>query len=92
MKSTAVLSVEAADARSRDDIAAVLAPDNVGLPRGLKLSSHVSATRLEYRVDAETPSAAVSTVLALLRDIELFQEVWLLSSGKVAATAEDHPS
>lgn len=92
MKSTAVLSVATSDPRSRDSLAGVLAPDNLGLPRGLRLSSRTPDRRLEYLVEAETPSAALSTALALLRDIELFQEVWLLSRRRVAASAEDTQS
>jgi len=34
---------------------------------------------LELVISAGSPSASLSTILALLRDVTLFQEVWLLS-------------
>jgi len=38
---------------------------------------------LEFVVSAGSPSGSLSTILAVLRDITLFQEVWLLSRKKM---------
>ena len=84
MKSSLVLTVKLASADVRESLASVLAPDNEGVPRGLRLSTGGSKAVMEFIVESESPSTAVSTVLALLRDISLFQEVWLLSHGKPA--------
>ena len=85
MRTTATLRLELSGVQTRKSLGAVLAPDNVGLPRGLELTSKGSGSALVYSVEAESPSTAVSTTLALLRDAALFQEVWLLSRGKAGA-------
>ncbi len=81
MKSAATLTLKLSGPESRRSLAAVLAPDNEGLPRGLKLSMAGRGSFFEFSVESDSASTAVSTVLALLRDIALFQEVWLLSHG-----------
>ncbi len=89
MKSTAVLTVRVADTETRGSLAAVLAPDNVGLPKGLSLSTTVSGSCIAYRVAAGSAEDALVIVLALLRDIQLFQEVWLLSHRKDPRVGRD---
>lgn len=84
MKATATVILTCSDADARKSLASVLAPDNEGAPRGLKISMGGKGRRMEFRAEADSPSTAVSTVLALLRDTALFQEVWLLSRGKDA--------
>jgi hypothetical protein len=39
-------------------------------------------TEIEFLVSSDSATAVLSTVLALLRDVTLFQEVWLLSRGE----------
>jgi hypothetical protein len=34
---------------------------------------------LEFQIVSDSSSGAVSTAMAVLRDVHLFQEVWLLS-------------
>jgi len=68
-------------------LAAVLAPDNEGLPKGTRLSMTARGKALEFEVSSGSPSASLSIVLALLRDITLFEEVWLLSSEGEAGPA-----
>jgi hypothetical protein len=89
MKTTATLLLEFGDDAARRSLDSVLAPDNEGLPRGLMLSMKGADRRLEVKVESDSPSTAISTTLALLRDITLFQEVWLLSHGK---DGRDHRS
>jgi hypothetical protein len=79
LRAVARLTLKGADDDSLQRLSDVLSPDNEGLPRGLKLSVSQDARTLAYLVESDSPSTAVSTVLALLRDIVLFQEVWLLS-------------
>ena len=81
MRSRAVLTLRLSGVAAQRSLASVLAPDNEGLPRGLSLSMAGRGATMKCAVDAGSPSASVSTVLALLRDISLFQEVWLLSHG-----------
>lgn len=84
MKVVAELELEMDGPDSADGLSSVLAPDNEGLPRGLKLTATRAGGVLRCRVESGSPSAAVSTVLALMRDIVLFQEVWLLSRTRRA--------
>ena len=84
MKSTLSLTLKLAGADVRQALASVLAPDNEGAPRGLRLSMGGKGVVMELVVDSDSASSAISTALAFLRDISLFQEVWLLSHGKPA--------
>lgn len=79
MKSRAVLEVTCKDLESRRSLVAVLTPDNEGGPRGLRISLGSRGKLLEIAIEAESPATAISTSLAFLRDMALFQEVWLLS-------------
>ncbi len=87
MKTTAVLRLKLSDGSARGNLVSVLAPDNQELPKGLDLSVRWVGREAEFVVESDSTSTSVSTVLALLRDIELFQEVWLLSRSRVAGTA-----
>ena len=84
MKTTVSLTLELSDESVARAIASVLAPDNEGLPRGLRLSMAGRGSRMEVEIESDSPGTTLSTVLAILRDIRLFQEVWLLSRGKDA--------
>lgn len=88
MKSGASLEISCSDPRTMEKLASVLAPDNEGSPRDLKLVMRGEGRELKLTMEADAPSALISTVLALIRDVELFQEVWLLSQGQEARTKE----
>jgi hypothetical protein len=60
-------------------LGAVLAPDNTGAPRGLALSMSSKEGMVSFDLDSESPSTALSTTMAILRDVSLFEQVWLLS-------------
>ena len=79
MKSRATLDIRLSGTDERRSLGSVLAPDNEGAPRGLRLSMTGKRAAMEFRVESDSPASALSTVLALLRDVALFQEVWLLS-------------
>jgi transcription factor Pcc1 len=57
----------------------VLGPDNEGGPRGFMISVGVQDNVVKFLLRSETPSTAISTVLGILRDVSLFEQVWLLS-------------
>jgi hypothetical protein len=76
---TADLKLDMDDVDTLRRLSAVLAPDNEGLPRGLKLSMKGEGRSLRCQVESDSSSTAISTILALMRDMILFQEVWLLS-------------
>ena len=79
MKTRIVLSVKCPTLRVRRALRSVLTPDNEGAPAGLGLSmtGHKEVVRVE--LESSSPAVACSTTLALLRDIRLFEQVWLLS-------------
>ena len=79
MKASVTLTVRLSGLSEGKSLSAVLAPDNEGLPQGMLLSMATRGKVLELVVSAGSPSSSLSTVLALLRDVTLFQEVWLLS-------------
>lgn len=82
MKARALLEVDCSDKESRDSLRSVLAPDNEGGPRGLGIRLERRARKLSILIEADSAATAMSTGLAFLRDIALFQEVWLLSQPK----------
>ena len=79
MKASATLTVRLSGAAEGKSLSAVLAPDNEGLPQGMFLSMATRGRVLELVVSSGSPYASLSTILALLRDVTVFQEVWLLS-------------
>jgi hypothetical protein len=84
LRAAATLTVRLVDSGSRKALSAVLAPDNEVLPGELLLSAVEEEESIRFNAESKSPATAVSAVLALLRDITLFQEVWLLSHGKDA--------
>jgi hypothetical protein len=76
---TAELKLEMDRADTVKRLSAVLAPDNEGLPRGLRLTMEGEGRSLRCLVESDSSSTAISTLMALMRDMVLFQEVWLLS-------------
>jgi hypothetical protein len=62
----------------------VLTPDNEGAPKGLRFSMGGSAEVLEFDIESESSSTALSTSLAVLRDISLFQQIRLLARAEDA--------
>ncbi len=84
MRTGIILSVRCANRKVRDQLQAVLAPDNVGGPRGMRFSVIPRERSISFRVTSEAPASSLSTAMSLLNDISLFQEVWLLSRQKDA--------
>ena len=82
MKARAVLEVTCKDRGARDSLTSVLTPDNEGGPRGLGIRLERKTKKLTILMEADSAATAMSTSLAFLRDIALFQEVWLLSQPK----------
>jgi hypothetical protein len=82
MRTTIRLSITCMDARVCRQLATVLSPDNEGLPRGMTLELGVRSETLEFRIASDSPSRTVSTAMAVLQDVLLFQEVWLLSRAR----------
>jgi pyoverdine/dityrosine biosynthesis protein Dit1 len=60
-------------------LGSVLVPDNEGFPSGLHFAMKVKEEEVKFEIESESFVTAVSTSLALLRDVSLFEQVWLLS-------------
>jgi hypothetical protein len=60
-------------------LGSVLAPDNAAAPRGLVLSMSSMGNTVSFQMGSDSPSTALSTAMAILRDVSLFEQVWLLS-------------
>lgn len=84
MKTRVVLSIRCSAEAARDKLESVLLPDNVGGPTGMRFSMRGAGRSLKFVMSSETASTAMSTAVALLRDVSLFQEVWLLSRDRDA--------
>ena len=89
MKTTAILRLKLDRDLTRRSLVSVLAPDNRELPRGLELSVQAAGSEVLFDIVSPSSSTSLSTVLALLRDAALFQEVWLLSRRKDARGRRD---
>ena len=85
MKTKARLTLRCSDADNARSLGEVLAPDNVRVPRGQRLSMHRSSASLEFEADSDQAKSLASTLLSVLSDASLFQEVWLLSRARDAA-------
>ena len=79
MKTTIRLSMRCLSVPVCCQLASVLTPDNEGTPHGMTLKMAANKETLEFRIESDSPTGAVSTAVAVLRDVFLFQEVWLLS-------------
>jgi hypothetical protein len=79
------LTIKCRDADTANRLEDVLAPDNIGVPRGQRFAMARSGDSLVFLVDSKSLPSLVSTVLSALVDASLFQKVWLLSSGRDAA-------
>ncbi len=58
----------------------VLAPDNRGIPPDQGFVMRRSGRTLFFEMNSPRPLSALASVESLLNDINLFKEVWLLSS------------
>ena len=79
MRARVLLSVACSGAGPAGDLTRVLTPDNAGLPKGLAVVLRTRKRAVEFEVTSQSPSTALSTVMAILRDVSLFEQVWLLS-------------
>jgi hypothetical protein len=79
LRTSVRLAFECSETDVGGRLRSVLAPDNEGIPRGLAFTMGGSGKEVSFEVESTSPSTALATCLALLRDVSLFQEVWLLS-------------
>jgi len=84
LKVSVLLTLTCKDPDARRRLQSVLSPDNEGGPRALKLSAAGAGSALKFKVEADSAQTAISTALSILRDVRLFEEVWLLSHGSNA--------
>jgi hypothetical protein len=85
LKAVVLMTIMCSDPSVRRSLASVLAPDNKDAPENLHITMKGGGGRLVLLLEGESPSTSVSAALAVMRDITLFQEIWLLSRRKDAA-------
>jgi len=73
------LSIRCGSGSLGGKLGSVLAPDNEGFPSGLEFAMSVKEEVVRFEIESESFVTAISTSLALLRDVSLFEQVWLLS-------------
>lgn len=81
MSASLNLSIRCVDKETAKRLEAVLTPDNVDTPRGMRLLMRRKHDTVRFEIASEGVSS-MATAIALLGDIALFEEVSLLSSGK----------
>jgi Transcription factor Pcc1 len=88
LKANAVLRIGCADAETAGTLRRVLEPDNASVPAGLSLSMKLEGRTLSLDVTADALSTALSTCLAVIEDVRLFEQVSLLSRAPGAGSVE----
>jgi hypothetical protein len=79
LRTRVALSIRCSSVQTSKELARVLTPDNAGLPRGLDITMNARWETVRFDIVSESSSTALSTVMAILRDVSLFGQVWLLS-------------
>jgi hypothetical protein len=82
MKTRIRLSITCAGTDICHQLASVLSPDNTGAPHGMSLKMRARNETVEFQIASDSPAGAISTAMAVIRDVLLFQEVWLLSQAR----------
>jgi len=81
LRTEARLSLHCKDPEVAIELEQVLTPDNVGMPHDQRFTMTRKDRTLVFVVDSESPVSTSSTLFSILRDVSLFQEIWLLSRG-----------
>ena len=87
MKVRCALSLKCPYAKTARMLADVLSPDNRSIPKEQNLIQSLDGGVLSFFIETGSIPSLSTTVLSLLTDAELFQEVWLLSRGGRARRA-----
>ncbi len=88
MNATTELRLACADDTVCASLASVLTPDNRRAPRGLTIAMRQRGRVLTVTIISDSPPAAVSGQASVLRDVTLFQEIWLLSHARAPRRME----
>jgi hypothetical protein len=82
LKYTLLLRLNCRNQPTARKLASVLAPDNRSLPSDQRLSMSTISRSVVFRIETERERAALTTASGILRDVALFQGIWLISSQK----------
>jgi hypothetical protein len=80
LRAAVELRVGCSREEARRALQSVLAPDNKDAPRGLAISMKGRGRALTFTAESDSAATSLSTAMAVLGDIGLFQKVWLLSN------------
>jgi len=84
MKTSLRLTLGCAGSDTARKLAAVLGPDNRGVPGDQRFTMKLSGREVSFEIGSDRPSSAFSSLDSVLCDASLFQEVWLLSRARKA--------
>ena len=82
MKTQFILKVRCGNSPTAKKLAAVLAPDNRAVPSDQRFAMSVKSGVLTFKVESLRARSGFNTVRSVLGDVELFREIWLISSEK----------
>jgi hypothetical protein len=74
------MKVTCSDEEVAEKLEKVLEPDNRGVPHDQRFLMRRRGKALLFEMVSPRPPSALASVESLLNDINLFREVWLLSS------------
>jgi len=76
---TIEVEIECFGERQARALEATLSPDNNSIPKDQKFSAKRRGASLRFKVESARPSTTLSSIVSLLTDAKLFQEVWMLA-------------
>jgi hypothetical protein len=79
LRTEARLSFHCKDPEVALELEQVLTPDNVGMPHDQRFTMTRRGRTLVFDIGSVSPASTSSTLSSILRDVSLFQEIWLLS-------------
>jgi hypothetical protein len=83
LNSTFLLKFDCRSSATARKLAAVLEADNRGVPIDQRLAMSVASRSVTITVGAARTGSGFTTVQSILRDVALFQEIWLISYAEV---------
>ncbi|MDA4127999.1 MAG: hypothetical protein OK422_00810 [Thaumarchaeota archaeon] len=75
------LRVVCRDGKTAGNLESVLKPDNKGIPKAQRFSMARRSNTLDFVIDSDRLTSALTSVQSILSDVRLFQEVSLLTDA-----------
>jgi hypothetical protein len=79
VKLSIVLELECSGEREAGALESTMSPDNASVPRDQRFTAARRGSSLRFEVESARPAGALSSVVSLLTDAKLFQDVWMVA-------------